>query len=180
MKRFIGTALALGLVGAASAQTPPANPAAPGAPGAPPVRRGFTVARSTGLDLAIEAAKAALASCSDFHAGAVILDHDGLPKLYYIPDGVSGSHGLMGFRKANTALLAGGPSESIVAKSAADKTIADKIAASPRDYTTNAGGLLITVNGEVIGAIGVSGAEPSAKDEACAEDGLKAIQSRLK
>jgi uncharacterized protein GlcG (DUF336 family) len=44
---------------------------------------------------------------------------------------------------------------------------------------TWAGGILITVGGEVIGAIGVSGAQPSAKDEACAIDGLNKIKSRL-
>jgi hypothetical protein len=53
----------------------------------------------------------------------------------------------MGFRKANTALLVGGDSEDIVAKSAADKAIADKVAANPMNYTTNAGGIVIRVNG---------------------------------
>ena len=38
----------------------------------------------------------------------------------------------------------------------------------------------IAVGAEVIGAVGVSGAEPSEKDEACAMDGIKAVQSMLK
>lgn len=175
--KTIVTTLLLALLGAGPALAQAGAPAATGQPTAP---RRFTVARSVPLDLALEAAKAGEESCKDFHAGVVILDADGLPKLYHIPEGVSGSHGLMGFRKANTALLINGPSEDIKTKSAADKTIADKLAATPQNYTTNAGGIPIYANGVLLGAIGVSGAEPSEKDEACAVDAIKAIQARLK
>ena len=161
--------------------TPPPPAAAPApAPGAPaPARltRRFTISRSVPISLSVEAAKAAVASCKGWGTGVTILDAGGLAKYTYIDDGAAGNHAVNAFRKANTALLLGAPSEDI---KSARKAQADVIALSPNDYTTNAGGLPIVVNGEVIGAIGVSGAEPSEKDKACAEDGLKAIQGRLK
>ena len=43
-----------------------------------------------------------------------------------------------------------------------------------------AGGLVLEAGGEVIGALGVSGAEPSAKDEECGLAGIARIKDRLK
>jgi uncharacterized protein GlcG (DUF336 family) len=43
-----------------------------------------------------------------------------------------------------------------------------------------AGGIPIKVGDEIIGAIGVSGAEPSAMDEKCANAGLEKLQALLK
>jgi uncharacterized protein GlcG (DUF336 family) len=42
-----------------------------------------------------------------------------------------------------------------------------------------AGGVLLKVKDQIVGAIGVGGARGSENDEACALDGLKAIQQRL-
>jgi len=63
---------------------------------------------------------------------------------------------------------------------APDPELAAKYQADSGNYLTYAGGVAITVGTEVIGAVGVSGAEPSEKDEACAMDGVKAVQSMLK
>lgn len=150
------------------------------APSPPPgPRPADVVARSLDIDLAVEAARAVVASCAGFHVGVAVLDASGLPKLYYIPDGTAGSHAYTAFRKANTALLIGAPSEQINARIAADTALAAKVAAST-NYVAWAGGLPIMAGGQVIGAIGVSGAEPSTKDEACAADALRQIAGRIR
>jgi uncharacterized protein GlcG (DUF336 family) len=136
------------------------------------------VARGPGIDLAYEAAKAAVASCAGKHIGVALIDQIGQPKLYYIPDGSSGDHAFMAFRKANTALLIKAPSEQIVARTAADKELAAKVYGNP-NYISFGGGLPIIVKGEVIGAIGVSGGGPEGIDTGCATAGLKAVQDRL-
>jgi uncharacterized protein GlcG (DUF336 family) len=186
MKTIVGGALALGLLAAALAQAQTQNqgmgdPTAPINNGGPPPgpRRPAVIARGPSLKLAIRAAEAAVKSCTGQPVGVAILDQTGFPKLYYIPDNVAGFHAYTGFRKANAALLIKAPSEDLPARMAADPELAAKVKAS-NAYMTFAGGLPIVVKGEVIGAIGVSGAEPSAKDEACAADGVKAIQGELK
>ena len=157
---------------------PAAAPApAPGAPAPARLTRRFTISRSVPIGLAMEASKVAIASCKGWATGVAILDAGGLAKYTYIDDGAAGNHAVNAFRKANTALLLGGPSEE---SARARKALADQMAASPGDYTPQAGGVPIVVNGEIIGAIGVSGAEPSEKDKACAVDGIAAIQGRLK
>ena len=114
------------------------------------------------------------------HVGVAILDAAGTPKLYYIPDGTAGTHALTAFRKANTALAFNMPSEQAAALAKTDPAVAARFNANADNYIGWAGGIPILVNNQLIGAIGVSGAEPSAKDEACAVDGLNRIQSRLR
>ena len=138
------------------------------------------VARGLAIDLAVAAAKTIVASCKGYHVGISILDAAGTPKLYYIADGTAGTHAYTGYRKAHTALAFNMPSGQVEAATKSDPALAAKYAADASNFVTWAGGILITVGGEVIGAIGVSGAQPSAKDEACAIDGLNKIKSRLK
>jgi len=189
-------ALATAFVLAQAQQPPPGAP--PGPPGPPtagnangpppaplppeprPPRPPDVVARGPSIDLALEAARTIVASCKGYHVGISILDAAGTPKLYYIPDGTAGNHAYTGYRKANTALSFKMPSGQVAAAVKGDPALAAKYAADASNYVTWAGGILITVGGEVIGAIGVSGAEPSEKDEACAIDGLNKIRSRLK
>ncbi|HUO23807.1 MAG TPA: heme-binding protein [Caulobacteraceae bacterium] len=181
MKVLLGVALALVLGGAASAQAPTAqnDPAAPinnggpsGPPGHDPVAKGLTA------DQALTVAKAAVAGCAEFHIGIAILDQAGLPKLYYVPDGTAGFHAYTAFRKANTAYLIKAPSEDIRARMAADPEIAAKVK-SGNAYLYFPGGLPIMKGGEMIGAIGISGAEPGGNDKKCATAGLKAIADQL-
>ena len=91
-----------------------------------------------------------------------------------------GTHTYTGYRKANTALAFKMPSGQVAAAAQADPAIAAKFAADADNYVTWAGGVLMMAGNEIIGALGVSGAKPSAKDEACALDGLRKVQSRLK
>lgn len=138
------------------------------------------VARVTSIDVAVNLAKAIVVSCEGYHAGISVLDAAGTPKLYYIPDGTEGTHAYTGYRKANTALALKMPSGQVAAAAQADPAIAAKFAADADNYVTWAGGVLMMAGNEIIGAVGVSGAKPRAKDEACALDGLRKVQSRLK
>jgi uncharacterized protein GlcG (DUF336 family) len=135
--------------------------------------------RAPSIDLALEAAKAIVAACKGYHVGVSVIDSAGTPKLYYIPDGTDGSHAYTGFRKAYTALTFKMPTSQVGALTRTDPSVAAKIR-SDVNLLTFAGGLPLTAGGEVIGAIGVSGAEPSAKDEECGLLGIGKIKDRLK
>ncbi len=179
--------LALGLAAVScAAQTPPATPDAPynGPPmpagGFPPGPRPVDVlSRGPSIDLAVEMAQTAVAACAPQHVGVSILDADGKPKLYYIPDGTAGQHAYTGFRKANTALHYKMPTSQVHAKVLADAALAAEVAGDPNRVSW-AGGVPIKVGDEIIGSIGVSGAEPSEADEACAVAAIAKVQSRLK
>jgi uncharacterized protein GlcG (DUF336 family) len=164
-----------------NANGPPPGPL-PGMPGGPPPgpRPPDVVARSAPIDVAVDLARAIVVACKGYHVGISILDAAGTPKLYYIPDGTGGTHAYTGYRKANTALSFKMPSGRVAAAAQADPALAAKLAGDANNYVTWAGGVLIMAGKDVIGALGVSGAEPSAKDEECALEGLKKVQSRLK
>jgi uncharacterized protein GlcG (DUF336 family) len=164
-----------------NANGPPPRPL-PGAPGGPPLgpRPPEVVARSVPIDVAVELARAIVVACKDYHVAVSILDAAGTPKLYYVPDGTGGTHAYTGYRKANTALSFNMPSGKVASAAQTDPAIAAKLATDVNNYVTWAGGVLIMAGTEVIGAVGVSGAVPSATDEACALEGLRKVQSRLK
>jgi uncharacterized protein GlcG (DUF336 family) len=162
-----------------NANGPPMAPL-PLGPDGKPVFPPQIVARAPTIESSIDAAKAIVASCQGFHVGVAILDAAGTPKLYYIPDGTAGTHAYTAFRKANTALAFNMPSEDAADRAKSDPNIAAKWQADKDNYVAWAGGITITVNGEVIGAVGVSGAEPSAKDKACALDGIRKIRATAK
>lgn len=138
------------------------------------------VARGPSLAASIKMAEAIVASCAGYHIGVTVIDSEGQPKLVYVPDGTAGFHAGTGFRKANTALKFGMPSGKVAAASKADPELAAKFAADSARFMAFAGGMPIMVGTEIIGAVGVSGAEPDSRDEACAVDGIKAVASILK
>lgn len=145
----------------------------------PPPPPQMPVAKGPSIALALEAAKAAVSACKGYHVGISIIDSAGRPKLYYIPDGTDGSHAYTGFRKAYTALMFKVPTSQVGAMIKTDQSVVAKIAAD-QNMLTFAGGIPIKVGDEVIGAIGVSGAEPSEKDEECGIAGINKIKDRLK
>src|ERR1700732_4549431 len=149
-------------------------------PGPPPPRPPErALPRSPALDLALEAAKVIVDACKGYHVGVSIIDSAGTPKLYYIPDGTDGSHAYTGFRKAYTALTFKMPTSQVTALAKTDPSAVERIKADP-NMLSFAGGMLLMAGDEVIGAIGVSGAEPSAKDEECGLVGINKIKDRLK
>jgi uncharacterized protein GlcG (DUF336 family) len=135
--------------------------------------------RGPSIDLALEAAKAIVVACKGYHVGVSVIDSAGTPKLYYIPDGTDGSHAYTGFRKAYTALTFKMPTSQVGPLTTTDPSAAAKVKADT-NLLTFAGGMLLTAGDEIIGAIGVSGAEPSAKDEECGLVGINKIKDRLK
>jgi uncharacterized protein GlcG (DUF336 family) len=135
--------------------------------------------KAPSIDLALEAAKAIVAACKGYHVGVSVIDSSGTPKLYYIPDGTDGAHAYTGFRKAYTALTFKMPTSQVGPLTKTDSAVAAKVKADT-NLLTFAGGMLLSVGDQVVGAIGVSGAEPSAKDEECGMVGINKIKDRLK
>lgn len=129
------------------------------------------------IDMAIAAAKASVKACAGYHVGVTVIDLAGLPKLSYIADGTSGDHTYTAFRKAYTALTFKLPSEQVGALTKTDAAIRDQVVANG-NLLTFAGGLPVYMHDILVGAIGVSGAEPSAVDERCAMAALKAVGAR--
>jgi uncharacterized protein GlcG (DUF336 family) len=134
--------------------------------------------KSPSIDFALQAARAIVAACNGYHVGVSVIDSSGTPKLYYIPDGTDGSHAYTGFRKAYTALSFKMPTSQVGELTKTDPAVAARIKADT-NFLTFAGGLLIKSGTEIIGALGVSGAEPSAKDEECGLAGLEKINGAL-
>jgi len=134
--------------------------------------------RSPPLDLVLEAAGVVVKACQDYHVAISFIDASATPKLYYIPDGTDGLHAYTAFRKAYTALVFKMSTSEVGKMTRTDKSVVAKVRGDP-NLLTFAGGLLLESKGAVVGAVGVSGAEPSEKDEECALAGLHQIQSRL-
>lgn len=170
-KAFVLTAL-MGASVAAWAQAP--APAAGGQPAAPP-------AKGPTLELALEAAQATLADCKakGHNVGVSVVDSAGVVKVTLAADGASSRGVQSSNNKAVTALTFKQTSAQLGEKIKADTELAAKVAANPA-FNARAGGVLLQVNGEIIGAIGVGGARGSENDEACAVTGVNRIQARLK
>ena len=136
-------------------------------------------ARALAIDVAYQLARQVVDQCKGYHVGVSIIDVDATPKLYYIPDGTAGFHAYTAFRKAYTALKYKQPTSAVGALSKTDPTVAATITADT-NLLSFPGGLPILAGNDIIGAIGVSGAEPSAIDEKCAKAALTAVGALLK
>jgi uncharacterized protein GlcG (DUF336 family) len=173
MKKLTISALfLLAATAAALAQGAPAG--APQNPPAPP-------ARGPALELAIEAAQTALeaAKAGEQKVAVTVIDSAGVTKAVLVSDGTGPRAVQNSNFKAQAALAFKEPSGQLAEEVKTNKELADKIAANPA-YLARAGAILIKVNDEVIGAIGVGGARGSEKDEAYAKAGLAKIEARLK
>ena len=159
-----------GLVSGASAGAA----AAAGVPQAP-------AARGPSLKLALEAAQKALETCKglDQNIGVTVVDSAGVLKVVLATDGASTRGVASSTNKALTALAFTTATSELGEKIKTDTTLAEKVA-SNANFNTHAGGVLLKVGDDVIGAIGVGGAKGSEKDEACAVAGLQKIKARLK
>jgi uncharacterized protein GlcG (DUF336 family) len=173
-KRNASILFFLASAGAALAQGAPAPAGAPQNPPPPP-------ARGPSLELAIEAAQTALeaAKAGDQKVAVTIIDSAGVTKAIFVSDGTGPRAVQNSNFKAQAALAFKEPSGQLAEEIKTDKELADKIAANP-NYLARAGAVLIKVNDEVIGVIGVGGARGSDKDEAYAKAALEKIQPRLK
>jgi uncharacterized protein GlcG (DUF336 family) len=135
------------------------------------------------LALATEAATAAVGACaaSGFLVGVAVIDSIGEARAMLTADGSDGSHVFVAMRKAITALAYKMP--SLKANELVMKDQRQLSRATPAMFIMG-GAVPIVVGGQVIGAIGVSGAAGPPpmghQDELCAQAGLDKIAARLK
>ena len=146
---------------------------------APSPRPQVPAAKGPALELAIEAARIAIETCAGDGGQKIavsVVDSAGVLKLLLAADGASPRGVTSSTNKAVTALNFKLATSQLGEQAKTDKNLADKIAA---DTSLNArpGGVLLKVNDEIIGAIGVGGGKT---DEPCALKGIEKIQSRLK
>ncbi len=147
-------------------------------PGAPPMMP-HSAARAPAIALAVEAAQAIASGCKQYALGVAVVNSAGEPILVYLPDGSEPSHGYTAVRKAYTAAKLKTDTTPLVEKAQKDPEFAATIKADPNLMAFH-GGLLLKAGTEVLGAIGVSGAEPGGHDDECGTIGLNKIKDRLK
>jgi uncharacterized protein GlcG (DUF336 family) len=130
--------------------------------------------------LALEAVGTAVATCESrgFAETAVLVDADGVRQALLRGDG-SGPHSLdSAYGKAYTSATMRANTETVVERSKTDPIVINIITKMP-NMLLDGGGVVIKINGEVIGAIAASGAPDGKVDEACAQAGLDKIIDRL-
>jgi uncharacterized protein GlcG (DUF336 family) len=126
----------------------------------------------------VQAAQTIVAGCKQFKLGVTVVNSAGAPILVYIPDGSDAHHGYMALRKAYTAVTFKLPTSQLVSKAQQDAEFATKIKSDP-NLVAYSGGLLLKAGDDIIGAIGVSGAEPGHHDEECGLLGVERINNEL-
>jgi uncharacterized protein GlcG (DUF336 family) len=133
-------------------------------------------ARGPTLKAALDAAHVALKTCRALsqNVAVTVVDSAGILKVVLASDGASSRGVQSSANKAVTALTFGSATSDLGVRSAAEPELAAKLAAN-QSFNSRAGGVLIRVNNEVVGAIGVGGAKGSEKDEACAKAALGKI-----
>lgn len=159
---------------AADAPVAPQAAAAPRTPAAPP-------ARGPALNVALEAAQTALATClaNGYKTGVTVVDSAGIAKVVLAADGASSRAVDSGAGKAFTVITLKTSSAIVAERIKTDKELEARLAADPKQRP-RAGALPLIVAGEVIGAIGVGGAPGGDKDEVCAAAGIEKVKDRLK
>jgi uncharacterized protein GlcG (DUF336 family) len=130
------------------------------------------------VDLAVEAAQAAIAACKQqgYAVSVTVADRLGNPKVHIVRDGPRGVGPEVTLRKAYTAALlrvSTGDYEKRIAQGAFNPGQFDA------KLSAGAGGVPIKVGDDTIGAIAAAGAPGGDKDEACAMAGLNKIKDRL-
>lgn len=132
------------------------------------------------LAMALQAAQAAVAACdSQAHASVAVavVDSVGQPRATLAADGARGWHIYSATRKALTAAALKEPSSRAVADMAANPALAAQLRPN---MTTLPGAVPLWAGGELVGAIGVSGARSGEQDEKCAAAGAFRVRHRLK
>jgi uncharacterized protein GlcG (DUF336 family) len=131
------------------------------------------------MDLAMKAAMAIDEGCKQYGLALAVVNSEGVATLIYVPDRSAAWHGYSAVRKAYTAMVFKEPTSQLVTDVQHDTAAADKVRADP-NLQAQSGGVPLKVGNDVIGAIGVSGAEPGGHDEECALIGLNKIKAEMK
>jgi uncharacterized protein GlcG (DUF336 family) len=148
---------------AVPAPSPPPPPAAPALP----------------IELALQAARAIAQACKQYPLGVAVVNSEGAPILVYIPDGSEAAHTYTAIRKAYTTVKFKVPTSDLTIRAAQDPHFAATIKADP-NLIAFKGGIPLQAGNDIIGAIGVSGAEPGGHDEECGMIGIAKIKDQLK
>lgn len=165
----------------ARGELPPPPPLPEGAihagPGSPPESK----APGPNLDQALMFARAAVKACGEggHRVGATVIDSAGEARAMLTADGSDGSHVFVAMRKALVALEFAMPSSQAATLVANDTAQLERV--TPAMFVEG-GAVPILRGGQVIGAIGVSGAAGKvigAQDEACAMAGLQAVENKF-
>jgi uncharacterized protein GlcG (DUF336 family) len=130
-------------------------------------------------ETALKAARAALRKCRDdgFQVAVAVVDRSGVSQVM-LRDRFAGPHTpRTATGKAWTAVSFRTNTSDLVVETQAGKP-SSGIRNLPQ-VTIVAGGVMIEAGGNLLGAIGVSGAPGGAADEACARTGIKAIADDL-
>lgn len=150
-----------------------------GAASAASAQDALVASKSMSLDLALEAGRAALADCQKrgFQVAVAVVDRSGVTQVM-LRDRFAGMHTpstangkawtAASFRISTQELQAttqpGSPQSGI-------RALAGVVAVG--------GGLIVEAGGQMVGAIGVSGAPGGEADELCAKAGIAAIRDKL-
>jgi uncharacterized protein GlcG (DUF336 family) len=156
------------------AQSSPSPPAGAAAAAPPPPAPGPS------LELASQAAKVAIDACKTkgFSVGASVIDSGGVLKVLLAQDGTSARGVQSSTNKAVTALTFKDATSRLGERVKSDAALEKSVSDNP-SFNVRAGGVLLKVKDQVVGAIGVGGARGSENDEACALAAIEAIQKGL-
>jgi len=130
-------------------------------------------------EVALELAQAALEACrkSEYQVSVAVVDRGGSLQVL-LRDRFAGPHTpRTATRKAWTALTFRTNTSDLVEITQPGKEAAG--VGHVRGVAVIGGGVMIRAAGELVGAIGVSGAPGGNLDEGCAKKGIAAIQSKL-
>jgi uncharacterized protein GlcG (DUF336 family) len=130
-------------------------------------------------EIALQAAKAALDDCRarGYQVGVAVVDRSGNLQAF-VRDRFAGAHTI----EAATRKAWSAASLRLSSASLANETQAGKPMSGLRGldkFLAAAGALPIEAGGSALGAIGVSGAPGGEADEACAQQGIKAISDAI-
>jgi uncharacterized protein GlcG (DUF336 family) len=131
------------------------------------------------MALALKAAQAIADACKQYPMALAVTDSEGVAKLIYVPDGSAAWHGYSAVRKAYTAITFKSDTSKIVKRAREDAETMEKFKLDP-NLQAQSGGLVLMLGDTLVGAIGVSGAEPGGHDEECGLVGLEKIKNDLK
>lgn len=135
--------------------------------------------KSLTVDVALEAARAALQQCraDGYQVTVVVLDRFGEPQVL-LRDRFAGLPSIDIARDKAWTAIGFRSSTSQLGTSVKNGTIEPRLAQMPR-MAMFGGGLIIETADTLLGGIGVSGAPGGDKDEKCARAGIDAIRDKL-
>jgi uncharacterized protein GlcG (DUF336 family) len=147
--------------------------------------QGLPSERYMPLDIAIEAASAALAQCKadghpvsvevmNHHARVLVTFHDPFTTIHSAYSAHAKAFTVLSYSRASGETT----SAQIAARITKDPASVARIQGIP-GLILAPGAVLIKSNGQTVGAIGVGGSTGSTQDEKCAMAGIAKIQSKL-